>query len=194
MKAIEKGEESKGTYGLNKQKYLSQFFRTMAGKIQDKNCLLIIISQVRENITTFAFGPKYKRMGGKALDFYASFIIWLSVIEKHSKKGRAIGVTIKAQCKKAKTDKPFRDALLEIVFDYGLDNIGSNINFLYDLKTDTGKEKKKQKVSWDGKDYTVPGLIKFIEENGLEEELSERTIAKWDEIEAEISSNRKPRY
>lgn len=194
LKAQEEGKESKGTYGLEKQKYLGQFFRTMAGKIEDKSCLLIIISQVRENISTFAFSSKYKRMGGKALDFYASFILWLSEVEKHKKKGRAYSVTIRAYAKKAKTERPFRDCLLDIVFAYGIDNIMSNINFLYDLKTDTGKEKKKQKVEWDGKDYTVPGLISFIEDNNLESELTERVVEKWEEIEASVSTERKPKY
>lgn len=194
LKAIEKGNDSKGTFGLNKQKVLSEFFRTTSGKIEEKNCLLIIISQVRENVSGFAYGPKYKRMGGKALDFYASFIIWLSLVEKHAKKGRPTGVTIKAEAKKGKTERPYRSCLLEIVFDYGLDNIKSNLNFLYDLKTDTGKEKKKQKVEWDCEEMTVRELIAHIEDNDLEEELTERTKAKWEEIERQIASNRKKKY
>ena len=194
-KLLEKGKEiDTGTYGLNKQKYMSEFFRTLCRKIKRKNCLLIIVSQVRENIGV-TFGAKYVRMGGKALDFYASQVIWLAEAEKHYKKDRATGITIKAKITKNKEGKPFRQCYIDILFDYGVDDIMSNINFLYDLKTETGKQKKTEQVVWDGEKYSVRRLVRHIEQNNLEDELKNRTIQKWNDVEESISSkDRKRRF
>ena len=193
-KALEQGKKAKGTYGLTKQKALSRFFRIKNRAIKDHNCLLVIISQVRSNIG-FSFGPKFTRTGGKALDFYASIILWLAEVEKHKKKGRATGVCVKAKATKVKIGKPFRECYVELLFDYGIDDITSSLNFLYDLKTDTGKNKtRKQKVKWDDADYSIKRLIKYIEEENLEQELKQRVIDKWYEIEKSISSERKDKW
>jgi hypothetical protein len=46
------------------------------------------------------------------------------------KQERVFGVRVKARFKRNKTAKPFRDAEFDILFDYGIDNIGSIIKFL----------------------------------------------------------------
>jgi hypothetical protein len=82
-----------------------------------------------------------------------------------------------------------------MVFDYGIDNVASNINFLFDLKTDGNRDKKKLNCLWNKKEYTREELIKHIEKNNLEEELAEKVIEKWNAIEDSISSSgRKSRW
>jgi len=193
-KADKKGESlSIGTYAMEKSKFLSELFRILIGKIQDSNCLIIIVSQVRDNVGV-SFGEKHRRSGGKALDFYAHTCLWLAEAEKHRQKNRVTGVTIKAKTKKSKTSRPFREGLIDIIFDYGVDNIGTNINYLFDLKTPEGKTRaKRTKVEWDGEEHTRDSLIAFIEENNLEDELAKRVVDKWEAIEASIASNRKKR-
>jgi RecA/RadA recombinase len=190
-KAKEKGEEvNTGTYGMGKAKGLSGFFRLRMKDISDKNCILIIISQVRENIGV-TFGRKYRRNGGKGLDHYADIIAWLAVAEKHKKKGREIGSTIKIKTDKTSNDTPSREGYIELIYDYGIDNVATNINYLFDLKTDSGKDVSginKKKLDWDGEQFTKSKLIQHIEENNLEEELANRVIQKWEEIEKSISS------
>jgi recombination protein RecA len=190
QKAVEDGKKyDKGTYAMEKQKYMSQFFRLRAAELKHKNAILIIISQVRHNINAGLFGEKYLRAGGKALDFYASVCLWLAGVEKKVKKERVIGTTIKAWTKKAKVVQPFRNCFFDLIFDYGIDNVTSNINFLYDLKTPQGKDKEsKVKLQWEEVDYTKPGLVRHIEENNLEEELAKKVIEKWNAIEDSISS------
>jgi RecA/RadA recombinase len=67
---------------------------------------LIIISQIRDKIGVM-FGEKHSRSGGKALDFYASLIVWLTELKKIQKtiKGvkRSIGISVKAKEKKNQT-------------------------------------------------------------------------------------------
>jgi recombination protein RecA len=214
FKALSKGKNfDEGSYGMSKQKYASEFFRLRCQDIGGKKVLLIIISQVRENIGV-SFGEKLRRAGGKALDFYAYACLWLATCDKHFKQDRLTGVTVKVKAKKAKVERPNRECFIDLVFDYGIDNIKSNINFLYDLKTDIGKDKLKEDVKekkenifnkkkkgdvekpkkdpklleWDGEDFTRMKLIKHIEENSLEAELSEKAKIKWDAIEEGISS------
>jgi recombination protein RecA len=193
--AEEKGEDAKlkGTYGMEKQKMLSEFFRLRVQDIKNKDAIILVISQVRANIGVM-FGEKQIRTGGKALDFYASQVVWLAEVEKHYKKDRVVGITIKVKCKKNKVGLPFRECFLDVLFDFGIDNVTSNIKFLYDLLTPLGKYSKKR-IVWDGKEYSLDALIEQIEKNNLEEELSKRVKEKWMQIEDDISSkNRKPRW
>jgi len=192
MKRKQKEEatgKSQGSYNLEKQKFMSEFFRLMANKIKEKRCLLIVISQVRTNIA--AYGPKHVRTGGKALDFYGAQINWLAEVEKQGKKGRPIGVAIKVSNTKNKVGLPYREGYVELLFDYGVDELTSNLMFLYDLKTDKGKNKTgldKKGIKWNNKAYSLRGLIRHIESRGLEETLRDRVIDKWQELEDAISS------
>lgn len=187
QKAKEEGKTvDGGTYGLEKQKKLGQIFRLFNQKIKDKKCTLIIISQVRSNIGVM-FGDKYTRTGGKALDFYASQIIWLAEVEKKKKQDVPVGISTKVKCKKNKVGMPFREAFIEILFDYGVDDITTGIYYLYDLRTPIGKA-KLSKIDWDGKTFTPAALVKYIEENNLETELKNRIIKKWFDLEDAISS------
>lgn len=190
----EKGE--KGTFNLEKQKNLGAFFRLRAKDIKNKNCILIIISQVRENIGMM-FGPRYYRTGGKALDHWASLIVWLAEIEKHRKKGLVYGITTKCRVTKVGNAKPFRENFIEIIFDYGIDNITGNLLYLYKMYTDkTGKRKEKiesELFEWDGSDYSLKSLVEYIEKNNLEDMLKEKVMAKWEKIENSISSDYRKR-
>lgn len=195
QKAEEAGEESKGTYGMNKQKYLSEFFRVTSNRIKEMNCLLIIISQVRTNISPFP-GPKYTRSGGKALDFYASIIVWLAEVEKKKKLDRATGITVKARTSKNKVGLPFRECFVDVVFDYGIDDITSCLCFLNNLRTPQGKmSDKRVLVEFDGQKLTLQKMIEYVESKNLECELAESAKKLWLELEEKISSNeRKKRF
>jgi len=168
VKTVNAGKNyNKGSYGVEKPKYLSEeFFPQLCSLIQDKNILVIIISQVRENIQPFSF-EKYKRSGGKAMDFYAHTVLWLATLKKINKKGKPIGVVVKAKTTKSKTPRPFRDCQFSIIFDYGIDNIGSNIDYLYELRTDKGELTPAAKnISWGSGEYKKPKLSelkKFLE-------------------------------
>lgn len=197
----------KDSYNLEKQQMLNEFFRLRRLQIKNKNCLLIIVSQVRDNIGVM-FGRKYKRNGGKALDMYAAQKLWLAESEKYETKfGDTYGISVKVKNDKNKVGKPYRTCYVDIMYDeIGVDDIRSNILFLYDLKTETGKtmkseEKKKVKDSKTGKEKTeIVGLLKwddklfnfedlciYIDQNNLHDELHKKVQEKWDIKEAECS-------
>jgi RecA/RadA recombinase len=75
---------------------------------------------------------KFSRTGGKALDFYCHTVLWLANINKLKKKGRSVGVTIKAKTTKSKTPRPYREIFFPILFDYGIDSVTASMDFLFD--------------------------------------------------------------
>jgi RecA/RadA recombinase len=192
MQAAKKAEKKleTGTFAMGKAKDLSKFFRLRTKEIADKKCILLVISQVRDNIG-ITFGRQYRRNGGKGLDHYSDVIAWLAVAEKHKKKGREYASTIKIKTDKTSNGQPRREGFIELVYDYGVDNVLTNINFLYDLKTETGKNIaniNKKLLDWESMEFTRKKLIQYIEENDLENDLENKVVEKWNEIEQSISS------
>lgn len=121
-----------GTYDMGKQKQLGKIFRRLVKPMADSNTHLMIISQIRHNITTLPFSPKWRRSGGKALDFYCSHIVWLHEIKKLKTKKTSwvYGVNINAKINKNKMAPPFREVLFPLLFTFGIDDVVSLINFL----------------------------------------------------------------
>lgn len=183
--------KSEGTYGLDKQKYTSKFFRNIVDFMEGKDCLLLIISQTRQKIGV-TFGDRKCRTGGDALNFYTHQVCWLAEIKKLARtvKGhlRTYGIRTKAKFKRNKTAKPFRDAEIVILYDYGVDDVGSMLDWLH------GPEEKA--VEFKGKNFkTKKSLLKYIEENNLEDELIEEVGSLWKEIEDKLKpSDRKRKY
>lgn len=187
IKCIENDKEMKGTYGMGKAKYLSQeFFPQLCSVIEDKNILVIIISQIRDNVDMFSF-EKYARAGGKALDFYAHSVIWLATAKKIEKSDTPVGVVVKAKTTKSKTPRPFRECLFSFLYDYGLDSIGTGVDYLFDLRTPKGELNTKSKaIQWNGSnDLDKKQLKEFLEEFELFEKYENSRYADLDGTDAE---------
>ncbi len=189
-----KGKEiTGGTYAAEKAKFLSAFFRRFKDRLMKGNCLLLMTSQIRDDIAS-RFNTK-TRSGGRALDFYASQIIWLSKVETITKKDVPVGVVVLAEVRKNKVGKPFRKAYFYILFDYGIDNVTGNIDYLFDLRTEGGKGRKIINVKWDGKEFKVKSaLVKYIEDNGQEDLLDSMVRDKWVKFEDSIAPKRKRKH
>jgi len=150
MKAGDRGETfDKGTFGATAQKFLSQeFFRKLCSELEHKNVLLVFLSQLRDNLNAGLYGEKRRKSGGSALDFYCDTILNLKTKEKFEKKGLVVGVCVEATLKKSKTARPFRSALVNVIFDYGIDDISTNIDYIYGLKSEqTGKLLPTQNIN-----------------------------------------------
>ncbi len=177
----------KGTYGQNKAKKMSELFRRLVRRIEAAGLTLMVISQVRDNIGV-TFGPTKTRSGGKALDFYASQIIWLAEIKKNKKTiakvERVVGVDVRAQCKKNKVGMPFRECDYSIEFGYGIDDLKANADWLTGIADERGGEdwgfSSKEKVG------RAVGVIKRKSDEeffAISESISEHVVVRWREIE-----------
>jgi recombination protein RecA len=124
------------SYGMAKPKLLSEFFRKTARKIETSKVNLLIISQVRDNIGAM-FGEKYRRSGGKALDFYSSQCLWLAHIETLKKEinkvKRPYGVSIRAKCKKNKVALPLRECDFDFRFGFGVEDAEASVAWLKEV-------------------------------------------------------------
>lgn len=136
---LKRDMDDHATYGAAKAKQMSETFRRLTYKLEEANVLLIVVSQLRENIGAM-FGEKYKRSGGKALDFYASIIVWVreegKIKKTIDKVERTIGVDVHARVKKNKVGLPFRECHYPILFGYGIDDLSADINWLFEVGRD----------------------------------------------------------
>lgn len=194
----EQAEEGKGSYGDGKAKFNSEGLRLVCRTIKRTDSLLFIISQTRDNITS-RFAPR-TRSGGRALKFYASHEIWLAVDSAITKsvngRKRLIGHNIKAKVSKNKTTGSYDIVSFPILFNYGVDDIMSCINYL----CDEGAWKRHK-----GELYTAPqffegqvqgaALVKvFDEEADALRELRLLVAATWLDIQAKLQPNRVRRF
>jgi RecA/RadA recombinase len=195
--AFEKGKEyKKGSYQMESAKFLSQeFFRTLTDDIQNKNVLLIFVSQIRHNIDVTSF-QKWTRAGGKALDFYAYCCLWLKNIKKIIHVGKTVGVVVEAESKKLKAPRPFRVSRFVAYFDYGIDDIGTNLDFLFDLRGKKGELlKSATSIEWEGNTYDRADLIGAFEDGTFDPAtLRNAVIQKWEAEEEAAQSHRPSKY
>ena len=148
----EQGREiGDGSYGGSKPKKLSEMFRRLVERIEGQRMLFIVISQLRDKLNV-TFGEKQTRSGGRALDFYASHIVWLAEIGKIKKtRGgveRIVGVNVKARVKKNKVGLPFRDFQYPILFGYGVDDLTANVEWLFEVKSPCTDELELSKAGY----------------------------------------------
>lgn len=194
MKSVKDDEELKGDYDLLVQKYASRkFFPNICDKM-DKNkvdATLSIISQVRARIGV-KFGKKQYRAGGKALDFYTHQVVWLREMERlaktKKKQKRVYGIKSHAKVERSKVAKPFRESEFIILYDYGLDDISSMVEYLWGKGT----------IKFHGEKFNNRLLfIKYIEGNNYEGELIDEAEKLWNKVEAAFEKEvkrRKRRY
>lgn len=178
------------TFGGNKARQMSQLFRRINAKISHKNITLMVISQVRDMLNTSI--PMKTRSGGRALDFYASQILWLAEKSKIKRtiqgQEKIVGIEVHAKCKKNKVAMPFRECDFRLMFSYGMDNVWSNLEYLQELKIDVEpiigvKLDKKADITEFARESIDGPEAKRAE---IDAKLSEAVRDKWTEIEDKV--------
>lgn len=182
---MEKGDKM----GMRRAKEFSEGLRKHCRLISEKNWLVACSNQVR----TGDYGDVTP--GGVAVGFYSSARVSVNQktkieIEKtigKSKVKRVIGICSECVVTKSSIDRPYRTAPIYIVFDYGIDDVRGNLQFIKDMTGD---------ATYNAVDKTYQAInaaIKHIEDYNLEEQLRKETIELWYEIEQKFRIHRKPK-
>lgn len=125
------GEIGDANVGLQ-ARMMSQAMRKLAGPAAAMNCTLIFINQIREKVGVM-FGNPETTPGGRALKFYASVRLDVRKTQVLKNGDKAYGARTKVKTVKNKTFPPMRVAEFDIVFPFGVDNIGSVVDLAVDL-------------------------------------------------------------
>ena len=190
----------KGDFGDGKPKILSRGLRTIVSELERTDSILIILNQTRDNINAGPWEPKDTRSGGRALEFYAHTIAWMKVaghVEKTLRgKKRELGVLSRIKIRKNRTTGRVREVTIPILHSFGIDDLGSMVDYLLDEKIWKSTDKGIVTVTGLGPEFTGrrDAIIKRIEDDGLEDDLKAIVQSTWDEIEEALKVKRKSRY
>lgn len=176
------------TYGGGKAKMMSQLFRRVVRNLEKSRVTFIIISQIRDKIGAMAFGKKWTRSGGRALDFAATHVVELAHLgnDKRTIRGidRVTGVHVKALVSKNKVTFPRREAEFHIVFGFGIDDVRASLEWLKEVKglKDIGVKAEMGKAE----------IAKYAEgvDDVTEKAIRKQTRTIWREIEEAIAPRR----
>ena len=193
IKNPEQLKELKGSYHTEKAKIIGQCLRMIRGKLKNTKSLLIIVQQERANIGGGMFQKETITSGGKAPFYYSSHQVWMKRIKSLKKNEKKIGNRVKAIVTKNKLTGKERSAEFDIYDDYGVDDIGSQIDFLLQ---EGNWSKNGTKIDTVGLNIsgTRVEIISHIEKEGRQKELKKITGETWGQIESRLKLNRKPKY
>lgn len=195
--ATRAGKKVAGDYGDGKAKVNARYIRSMLAKLRDTGSILIMISQTRDNVGGGIFEPRKIRSGGHALRFYATVEAWSSIAgqikKSYQSKDRQIGVNCRVKISKNRFTGRLRTVTVPILHSFGIDDVGSCIDYLVSEKRWDRKGQTIDASDWELR-ITRAKLIEHVEEKGLEAELSQLVAETWNDIEEAVSENRKSRY
>jgi RecA/RadA recombinase len=191
---MEMEKEEGDKMGMRRAKEFSEELRRTCRILQQKNILLLASNQLRVNQDAGMFGQKYVSPGGEAIGFYSSLRLRFTRVEKINEKKsikgksvtKVVGTKATIEVAKSSIDMPFRTAEIYIYFDYGIDDIRANLQFIKDFGTS-----KKYSVNDTELDISMNKSIAIVEKEGLEQELKEQVIDLWEFIQTKFESNRK---
>jgi recombination protein RecA len=107
---------------------MSQAMRILVGKANKSGTTLVFINQIREKIG--GYGNPETTSGGRALKFAASVRLDVRRISKAIMDGTTLlGHDIKLKAVKNKCGVPFRETLIRLMYDSGIDKTGDIIDF-----------------------------------------------------------------
>ncbi len=185
--------------GMKRAKDFSEQLRKTCRLLEKNNLLMICSNQIRQNLDAGPYGQKYTTPGGESVGFYASLRLRFTKPEKIKQKvkvagkevTRVIGVETEIEVYKSSIWKPYRTAPVVILFDYGVDDIRANLQFIKNYTKNTQYTVGEETLS-----NSIEESIKLVEKDtALIKQLKEEVIDLWEEIEEKFSqgAERKPK-
>lgn len=176
LEMSEKGDKM----GMRRAKEFSEGFRKYCRIIEKNQWIMACSNQLRQG----DYGDIAP--GGNATGFYSSLRIKLKIkkkveVEKTLKSGRdlkrPIGIESECVVVKSSIDNPYRTAPIYIIFNYGIDDIRANLQYIKDM------ERLSMYRAIDKEYQAMSHAIAYIEKNNLQDMLKEEVIELWNIIE-----------
>lgn len=99
---------------------MSKAMRKITGTLNEKNCAVIFINQIRDKVSTgWSSGPSETTTGGRALKFFASQRIELRKSSAIKEGDKVIGNYVKVKIVKNKIAPPMRVVEIPLIFGKG---------------------------------------------------------------------------
>jgi RecA/RadA recombinase len=198
--ANRKGTKAKGDYGDGKAKANSRYLRGSLARIRDTGSILIVICQTRDNIDAGLFEPSKTRSGGHALQFYATVEVWTAIKGQLKKtvrsKDRQVGIVAKCGVKKNRITGKTWSVDVPLYWSTGIDDVGGCVDFL--ATEGQWPKNKAGQIDGSGDFAGCKGfreqVVKFVEDNDLEDDVRDLVADVWADIEKSCSVERKKRY
>jgi recombination protein RecA len=184
--------------GMRRAKEFSQELRKTCRILADKNFLMVCSNQVRVNVNAGPYEQKYLTSGGMGIPFYASLRLRCSNPQKIPRDvtmpsgkvvKRIVGVETTIDVFKSSIWKPFYSTVVPIIFDYGIDDIRTNLQF---VKVHT--KAKVFSIRGEKLSNSLEHACRIVETSKLESDLRIATIDLWEDIEAKFTQERKPKH
>lgn len=180
-----------GSYNTQKAAKVGQLFRRLVQRIKGSRMTVIFISQERDLIGV-TFGKKSTRSGGRAMDFYASQVLWLAHIGriKKTRKGvdRVIGIKVRAKCEKNKIAMPFRECDFPILFSFGVEDVVAGTDWLIKV----GKAREVFPTTKEAKRFLLEVQRLDVKEyNMYRRKIARAVRSSWDLIERDFTPKRR---
>ena len=112
------GNMGDATVGLQ-ARLLSKAMRKLAGILNNNECTVIFINQLREKVGVI-YGNPETTTGGRALKFYASVRIDIRRAEAIKDGSNIIGNTVNVKIVKNKVSPPFKSCQVDIIYGKGI--------------------------------------------------------------------------
>ncbi|MGF3066337.1 recombinase RecA [Facklamia sp. P12945] len=125
------GEMGDSHIGLQ-ARLMSQAMRKLSGSINKTNTIAFFINQIREKVGVM-FGNPEVTPGGRALKFYSSIRLEVRRTESLKQGGDVYGNRTRIKVVKNKLAPPFKEAMVDIVYGYGISQIGELVDMASDL-------------------------------------------------------------
>jgi len=189
---LDKGD----TMGMRRAKEFSEGFRKVCRVIKNNNWVIPCSNQVRQG--------KYGEVtpGGNAIEFYSSLRIRVSspkedryilnkakltLGEQSVEVSETSGIHSLCRVIKSSVDNPFREADIYITFNYGIDDVRANLQYVKDMM-------KSTRYDCINKQYqSLDRSVSYIENEGLELQLKEKVIDIWKQVQQALKIERKPK-